>query len=58
MAATSGVSSSDSSIATSEETLLAEQQAAYAQEQKFETESAIMQSKHDTMMAIIRSIAQ
>ncbi|HEX4772172.1 MAG TPA: hypothetical protein VH351_15155 [Bryobacteraceae bacterium] len=60
MAATSSATSTDSfsSIAASEQQALAEQEQAYAQQQQFETEAAIMQSKHDTMMAIIRAIAQ
>jgi hypothetical protein len=47
-----------SSIAASEQQALAEQEQAYAQQQQVETQSAIMQSQHDTMMAVIRAIAQ
>ncbi|MBV8072909.1 MAG: hypothetical protein JO270_23605 [Acidobacteriaceae bacterium] len=47
-----------SSIASSEQSALAAQEQAYAQQQQIETESAIMQSQHDTMMAVIRAIAQ
>ena len=59
MAATPTTSSTDSlsSYATQEQQMLQEQQAAYAQQQKFETESSMLQSQHDTMEAIIRAIA-
>jgi hypothetical protein len=59
MAATSATSKPESfsSIATSEQQMLEEQQQAYAQQEQTELQSAIMQSKHDTMMAIIRAIA-
>ena len=45
------------SSAAQEQQLLQEQQAMYLQQQKFETESSMLQSQHDTMMAIIRAIA-
>ena len=61
MAATTtptGGTDSFSSVAASENQALAEQAQAYAQQEQMETESAMMQSHHDTMMAIIRAIAQ
>ncbi len=47
-----------SSIAASEQQALEEQEQAYAQQQQLETQSSIMQSQHDTMMSVIRAIAQ
>ena len=60
MATTPSVTSSDSfsSIAASEQQSLQEQEQAYAQQQQLETQSQIMQSQHDTMMAVIRAIAE
>lgn len=60
MASTVSANSADSfsSIGASEQQALQEQEQAYAQQQQVETQSAIMQSQHDTMMAVIRAIAQ
>jgi len=59
MAATPTATSTDSisSMATQEQQMLQEQEAVNMQQEQFETQSAVQQSRHDTMMAIIRAIA-
>lgn len=49
---------SSSSILASEQQMVTEQEQVYAQEQQIQTQSSIAQSQHDTMMAVIRAIAQ
>jgi hypothetical protein len=46
-----------STAATQEQQMLQEQQQMNLQQEQFETQSAMQQSRHDTMMAIIRAIA-
>ncbi|HEY7211598.1 MAG TPA: hypothetical protein VH477_15090 [Bryobacteraceae bacterium] len=57
MAAPVSSASTMAANAASEEKLLKLQEAAYAQQEKIATESAIAQSKHDTMMQVIKAIA-
>jgi hypothetical protein len=46
-----------STAASQEEQMLQEQQQMNLQQERFETQSAMQQSRHDTMMSIIRAIA-
>ncbi|MBV8864908.1 MAG: hypothetical protein JO210_05850 [Acidobacteriaceae bacterium] len=57
MAAVSSIPNSTASVTQTEQGLLAEQEQAYQQQEQIETESAMMQSQHDTAMAVIHAIA-